>query len=85
MGDEFEYGLTNLLRLAKRSAAAMMCAEAVWWRCHRRIVADYLLARGHNVLHIFSEAGPKSATLTPEAFLRSDGKLIYPPAQPTLL
>ena len=85
MGDEFEHGLTNLLRLAKRSAAAMMCAEAVWWRCHRRIVADYLLARGHNVLHILSEAGPKSATLTPEAFLRSDGKLIYPPAQPTLL
>jgi len=81
----FETGIARLLEIAKQKRAAMMCAEAVWWRCHRRIVSDYLLARGHAVLHIVSDAEPKSATLTPGAELRDDSKLVYPPKQPALL
>jgi uncharacterized protein (DUF488 family) len=82
---EFEQGLARLLQVAEKSRTAMMCAEAVWWRCHRRIVSDYLLARGHAVMHIIGEAEPKPATLTPGAEIRENGKVIYPPKQPALL
>jgi hypothetical protein len=85
LGDEFETGFAPLLQIAKEGPIAMMCAEAVWWRCHRRIVSDYLLARGHTVLHIVSEAKPKPATLTPGAVVRDDGKIVYPTGQPQLL
>lgn len=85
LGEPFESGLSALLQLAAERPTAMMCAEAVWWRCHRRIVADYLLARGHAVLHILGEAEPKPATLTPGAQIREDGKILYPPWQPSLL
>jgi uncharacterized protein (DUF488 family) len=84
-GAQFESGLSALLLLAAERPTAMMCAEAVWWRCHRRIVSDYLLARGHAVLHILGEAEPKPATLTPGAEIRDDGKIVYPPMQPSLL
>jgi uncharacterized protein (DUF488 family) len=83
--EPFEDGLARLLEIAAAKCAAMMCAEAVWWRCHRRIVTDYLLARGHTVLHIVSDAKPKPATLTPGAVVREDGKVIYPPEQPKML
>ena len=83
--EPFEHGFARLLGIAEMKCAAMMCAEAVWWRCHRRIVTDYLLARDHTVLHIVSDAEPKSATLTPGAIVRDDGKVVYPPEQPNLL
>jgi uncharacterized protein (DUF488 family) len=85
LADPFESGLTRLLEIASEKRTAMMCAEAVWWRCHRRIVSDYLLARGDNVLHILSDAEPKPATLTPGAVVRDDGKVVYPPEQPALI
>jgi len=85
MTEAFESGLVRLLELASEKRTAIMCAEAVWWRCHRRIVSDYLLARGDNVLHILSDAEPKPATPTPGAVVRDDGKVVYPPEQPTLL
>lgn len=85
LGEQFESGLSALLQLAAERPTAMMCAEAVWWRCHRRIVADYLLGRGHAVLHILGEAEPKPAILTPGAQIREDGKIVYPPIQPGLL
>lgn len=81
--DAFETGLARLLEIGSEKPTAMMCAEAVWWRCHRRIVSDYLLARGNTVLHIVSEAEPKPATLTPGAVV--NGKVLYPPKQPSLL
>lgn len=81
----FETGFARLLEIAQQKCTAMMCAEAVWWRCHRRIVSDYLLARGHSVLHIVGEAEPKPATLTPGAEIRKDGKVLYPPKQPAML
>jgi uncharacterized protein (DUF488 family) len=85
MGETFGAALEQLRGLGHTRTCAMMCAEAVWWRCHRRIVSDYLLARGHSVLHIVSEAEPKPATLTPGAEVRKDGKIVYPPKQPALL
>jgi uncharacterized protein (DUF488 family) len=54
-----------------------MCAEAVWWRCHRRIVADHLLARGVEVFHIMGPRRPDPASLTPGVEVRSDGTLRY--------
>jgi uncharacterized protein (DUF488 family) len=55
-----------------------MCAEAVWWRCHRRIIADYLLAAGDRVLHILGPQAVIPATLTKGATPQADGALIYP-------
>jgi uncharacterized protein (DUF488 family) len=81
----FETGFRRLLEIAETKRAATMCAEAVWWRCHRRIVSDYLLARGHKVLHIVSETEPKAAAFTPGAVIRDDHEVIYPPKQPQLL
>jgi len=62
-----------------------MCAEAVWWRCHRRIVTDYLLAAGFPVEHIFDEKKREPAKLTPGAYLRPDGSILYEGAEPRLL
>ena len=78
LGPDFEEGLEELLRLADERRCAMMCAEAVWWRCHRRIVADHLLARGREVLHLM-DGRVVPATMTPGARVRG-GKVIYPPA-----
>lgn len=56
--DEFKAGVERLLEVASEGRTAIMCAEAVWWRCHRRLVADYLKAAGHEVVHIM-DAGPQ--------------------------
>jgi Protein of unknown function, DUF488 len=55
-----------------------MCSEAVWWRCHRRIIADYLMQRGKRVVHLMGPARLQVASLTPGAVGREDGKLVYP-------
>ena len=73
----FREGLNQLKRLADERTVAVMCAEAVWWRCHRRIIADYLLADGLDVRHILSESPPEPARLTPGAKLEADGSLLY--------
>ena len=52
MSEEFGSGLTRLRELGHAKQCAIMCAEAVWWRCHRRIIADYLIAVGETVFHI---------------------------------
>jgi uncharacterized protein (DUF488 family) len=62
-----------------------MCAEAVWWRCHRRIIADYLLSRGERVLHILETAHVDEASLTPGASVCRDGTILYPAENPQLL
>ena len=73
----FRDGLRELQTIAQRRTPSIMCAEAVWWRCHRRIIADYLLAGGIDVRHILSEAPPELARLTPGAQLEADGSLVY--------
>jgi len=82
---EFRAAFDALAALAQRETCAVMCAEAVWWRCHRRIVADYLLAAGFKVEHIFDAQKREAATLTPGAAPRPDGTVLYPAAEPRLL
>jgi uncharacterized protein (DUF488 family) len=73
---EFENGIDELLKLAEHEAVAIMCAERVYFRCHRMLVSDYLTAHGHEVLHIDDEKPPRSHALMAEAHL-VDGHLIY--------
>lgn len=75
---EFRAGLDTLLALAGAHRCAIMCAEAVWWRCHRRIITDYLLAGGTRVAHIMARSHVVPATLTPGVRLLADGTLCYP-------
>ncbi len=81
MGAEFRAGLSELRSLADRHACALMCAEAVWWRCHRRIIADYLIAAGEPVVHILGHDHFDAASMTPGARQQQDGTLIYPPKE----
>lgn len=76
----FRSGLDRLLDLASRQRTAIMCAEAVWWRCHRRIVADYLLHAQREVLHLMGEHRVEPARLTEAAVPAPDG-LHYPAAK----
>lgn len=61
----FARGLAQLERLAAHHVVAIMCAEAVWWRCHRRIIADHLIAGGYPVRHIMDGGKAEAATVTP--------------------
>ena len=63
----FHDGLGALRAIGHRQTCAVMCSEAVWWRCHRRIIADYLIARGETVFHIMSADRLEPARLTPGA------------------
>jgi uncharacterized protein (DUF488 family) len=69
-----------LLARAARETCAIMCAEAVWWRCHRRIVTDYVLAQGVPVVHLMTREKRDAASLTPFAVIGADGRVSYPPA-----
>src|SRR5262245_52780332 len=62
--DAFRGGLAELMALARDRRCAIMCAEAVWWRCHRRIIADYLLVQGVPVQHIMGAGKIEAATPT---------------------
>ena len=73
----FLRGLARLRALGEERRCAIMCAEAVWWRCHRRIIADYLLAEGETVFHILSADRIEAAHMTPAARRRADGTLVY--------
>ena len=76
---------TGLARLRERGAeqpCVVMCAEAVWWRCHRRIITDYLLAAGEQVMHILGKSHVDEASLTPGAVVRNDGSVVYPVQDP---
>jgi len=73
---EFRAALAELIELAGERRVAIMCSEAVPWRCHRSLISDALLVRGIPVEHIMSAAGPKPHALTP--FARVDGdKITY--------
>lgn len=74
----FAQGLDQLLLRTREQRCAVMCSEAVWWRCHRRIITDHLLARGYQVRHIMGYNKVDSATLTTGATVRA-GTVIYPP------
>ena len=74
----FHDGLGALRAIGHRQTCAVMCSEAVWWRCHRRIIADYLIARGETVFHIMSADRLEPARLTPGAAVQPDGRILYP-------
>jgi len=80
---EFTAALASLITLAGEKTTAIMCAEAVPWRCHRLLIADALTHAGWRVLHITGSAAPSQHEFTP--FLRvRGGELTYPPEQPGL-
>jgi uncharacterized protein (DUF488 family) len=79
LSDEFASALSDLLKLAASQRCAIMCAEAVWWRCHRRIIADYLLAREREVIHLMGTDRLDPAKLTPAARIEGD-EIYYPRA-----
>jgi len=74
----FAAGLARLRERGSQQRSVIMCAEAVWWRCHRRIIADYLLAAGEQVMHILGTSHVEVASLTPGAIVRNDGTVVYP-------
>ena len=73
---EFKDGVSELLELASNKRVAVMCAEAVWWRCHRSLLADYLKAEGHEVVHILDEKKTEEHPFTSAARI-VEGKLSY--------
>lgn len=81
---EFRAALDQVVQQAARRRPAVMCAEADWQHCHRRIIADYLLAADHEVRHIRGPGDIEPARLDPAAERRADGSLVYPPAQDEL-
>ena len=78
MTPAFRTGLARLRKLGHATPCAIMCAEAVWWQCHRRIITDYLVAAGEAVFHILGENQIAEAHLTREARHAADGALTYP-------
>lgn len=72
----FAEGIGRLLEFAERKRVAIMCAEAVWWRCHRGLISDYLKAGGHEVLHIQSATKAEEHPFTSAARI-VNGKLSY--------
>jgi uncharacterized protein (DUF488 family) len=82
MSDKFRAGLTRLRELGRDQRCAIMCAEALWWRCHRRIIADYLLAGGERVFHVIGPGNVEPAHMTDVAQLDASGALTYPATLP---
>jgi uncharacterized protein (DUF488 family) len=76
--EPFQAGLGHLLDEGRQRRCTIMCSEAVWWRCHRRIVTDYLIARGETVFHIMGERRLEQAHLTAGAAVQPSGTIIYP-------
>jgi uncharacterized protein (DUF488 family) len=74
----FRSGFATLQGLAGMQTCAIMCSEALWWRCHRRIISDYLLTAGFDVVHIMARHQLEPATLTANAKRLADQTLIYP-------
>ena len=76
MTPEFHAGIERLLALAGRKGTAIMCAEALWWQCHRSLISDYLKAAGHTVIHIMSNGKTDEHPFTSAARM-VNGKLSY--------
>ncbi|MBV0895983.1 DUF488 family protein [Microbacterium sp. NC79] len=78
LSPEFARGLDDAIAQAAHGSLALMCSEAVWWRCHRRIIADYVLARGGAVQHIMGERNLEAARLSEGAVVGDTGVITYP-------
>lgn len=85
--DEFKDAFAGLIGPCERERVCLMCSEAVWWRCHRRMVADALVVRSIPVEHILGETQRRPHELTPFAEVVDEGgdkRLVYPAEEPTL-
>jgi uncharacterized protein (DUF488 family) len=78
MTGDFRTGLTRLRNLSRGYRCAVMCAETLWWRCHRRIIADYLMAAGDAVFHILGPGHIEPARMNDAARPLRSGVLSYP-------
>ncbi|MGE5322294.1 MAG: DUF488 family protein [Actinomycetota bacterium] len=76
LSENFHQAAERLIERAKKQKTAIMCAELLYFRCHRLLVSDYLTSRGHQVLHIQGEKSPTEHTLSKDARIL-DGKLVY--------
>jgi len=74
--DEFNAGIKELLEVARHSRTTVMCAESVWWKCHRSMIADHLKAAGHTVLHVIDAKKAEEHPFTSAARI-VDGELSY--------
>lgn len=80
---EFRAALDRLEQLARSRPTTIMCAEGLWWRCHRRLIADALTVRGWSVFHILP-GGSREQHSLPDFAVVEDERITYPPAQGTL-
>ena len=78
LSPEFQAAFAELYGVAAQHRTAIMCSEAVWWRCHRRIIADYLLAYDHSVDHIMGSGQLMTGELSAGAMPQPDGTVLYP-------
>lgn len=78
LSDAFRAGLERLIAMGRSQRCTVMCAEMLWWRCHRRIVADHLLARGEAVFHLIGHDHIEPARLTAGACVEPSGMVTYP-------
>lgn len=74
----FNSGLNKFIELGSERKCTLMCSEAVWWRCHRRIVADHLIARGLRVFHLMGTDKIQQAIFSESARISENGSVIYP-------
>ena len=74
--EDFKDGVQELLELSRGTRSVVMCAEALWWRCHRSLIADYLKAAGHSVMHIVDVKKAEAHSFTSAASI-VDGQLSY--------
>jgi len=84
LSEEFHAALKDLCETSTTQVTAIMCAEAVWWRCHRRIIADYLLTKSYQVEHIMGPGQLMTAELSDGASPQSDGSIVYPDSGDTI-
>jgi uncharacterized protein (DUF488 family) len=78
MGEDFRAGFSTLRKLGHSKRCAIMCAETLWWRCHRRIISDYLIVAGETVFHIIAPDQIKKAEITRAARIELTKIVTYP-------
>lgn len=78
LSEPFREGLDRLIEEGRRRRCAIMCSEALWWRCHRRLIADNLIARGEAIFHIMGQGRVEAARLTPGGIVEPDRTVVYP-------
>lgn len=78
LSEQFHGALDKLVALGSSRNVAIMCSEAAWWRCHRRIISDYLILRGCTVRHVMTIGRCDVAEPNPGAVFTEDGQVLYP-------